>query len=521
MQVISVDEMKRLDKEEIERGTASLELMERAGAGLVNYISRWFPSKLKGQFLVLVGKGNNGGDGLVIARELSERGKMVRVILVSEPGEMSKDGKTNFERLQKHNVEIVQISEYDMEEIKNVIVSSDVVVDAIFGTGFKGEIEGKIGELIEVVNNSGKFVVACDIPSGVNGSTGEASRISIRADLTVSFAFPKKGLVLNPGNQFVGRIGVVDIGISQDLREDKKINIITPSIIKSFLPKRDKDTQKKNYGHILVISGSPGMTGASSMVSQSAMRSGAGLITLGIPRSLNQILEMKLTEVMTLPLEETSEGYLALGSLSAISDFIEERKIDLLVVGSGLGRNSETRDLVREILVSLDIPKIIDADGINALEGHTDVLNKAKGDIVITPHPGEFSRVSGIPVGDIQGDRIGVASDFAKRYNVICVLKGYQTVVTDGETVYINPTGNPGMATAGTGDVLVGMIAGFFSTILNQERKNIDLLFDASLCGTFLHGLSGDWAEQEKGEISLIATDLIDKIPEAINSIQR
>ncbi|MEE8179901.1 MAG: NAD(P)H-hydrate dehydratase [bacterium] len=517
MKIVSSEQMRVLDNKAISEGTAGIELMERAGTGLVRVLQKEITDIVKKKVVVFVGKGNNGGDGLVVARKLKGLGAQVRVILLAEEEEMREDTKTNLTRARGADIDIIPLKDLSTEKIKEEIFRSDIIVDAIFGTGFSGVIGDMAKDTIEAINNSKKYVVACDIPSGVNGNTGEVGGPCVDSDLTVTFAYPKKGLFLYPGYRFVGNIRAVDIGI-KDEDSPSRWNMLTSSEIKEILPKRRKDAHKKNFGHVLILAGSFGMTGAATLACQGALKVGAGLVTLGIPESLNTIMEVKITEAMTLPLPETEEKSLRAKGVGEILDFIERRKVDVIVIGPGLSTNRSTGKLVKKILKKVDVPCILDADGINLLVSEAS-LAKAKAKIIITPHPGELGRLLGKKAEEIQRERIRYAFQFSEENNLVCVLKGYQTVVTKGEDVFINPLGNPGMASGGSGDVLSGMIGGLVGQLRLLETGKKNSLLSAAICGVYLHSLAGDLARREKGEMSLIASDIVEKIPGAVREV--
>lgn len=517
MKIVSSEQMRVLDNKAISEGTAGIELMERAGTGLVAVLQKEITDIVKKKVVVFVGKGNNGGDGLVVARKLKGLRDQVRVILLAEEEEMREDTKTNLTRARGADIDIIPLKDLSTEKIKEEIFRSDIIVDAIFGTGFSGVIGDMAKDTIEAINNSKKYVVACDIPSGVNGNTGEVEGPCVDSDLTVTFAYPKKGLFLYPGYRFVGNIRAVDIGI-KDEESPSRWNMLTSSEIKEILPKRRKDAHKKSFGHVLILAGSSGMTGAATLACQGALKVGAGLVTLGIPESLNTIMEVKITEAMTLPLPETEEKSLRAKGVGEILDFIERRKVDVLVIGPGLSTNRSTGKLVKKILKKVDLPCILDADGINLLASEA-TLAKAKAKIIITPHPGELGRLLGKKAEEIQRERIRHAFQFSEENNLVCVLKGYQTVVTKGEDVFINPLGNPGMASGGSGDVLSGMIGGLVGQLRLLETEKKNSLLSAAICGVYLHSLAGDLARREKGEMSLIASDIVEKIPGAVREV--
>jgi len=517
MKIISCGQMRELDEKAVKDGMPEIELMERAGTGLVAVLKEEIPNIKRKKFIVFVGSGNNGGDGLVAARELKESGAEVKVVLLAEEREMKENTKRNLSRAKAVSIEAMPFEELSLGRIKQEISNSDVVIDGIFGTGFSGAIGAPIKDIIESINGSKKYVVACDIPSGVNGDTGEVRGVCVASDLTVTFAYPKRGLFLYPGYRFSGSIRVVDIGIEEkDLVS--RWNVITSSEVREILPKRIKEAHKKDFGHILVLAGSCGMTGAATLTCQGALRIGAGLVTLGIPESLNTIMEIKITEAMTLPLPETEEKTLSSSGIGEILNFIERRDVDALVIGPGLSTNRDTGRLVKKLLSKLDLPCVLDADGINLLVGEGG-LEKLKAEIIITPHPGELGRLLGKKADEIQRDRIKHAFQFSKENNLICVLKGYQTVVAKGEDIFINPLGNPGMASGGVGDVLSGMIGGLVGQLCSRPTEMKDSLLSAAIAGVYLHSLAGDLARNDKGEMGLIASDIVDRIPLAVRKL--
>jgi NAD(P)H-hydrate epimerase len=363
------------------------------------------------------------------------------------------------------------------------------------------------------MNQSARPIVAVDIPSGISSTTGEILGAAVRADLTVTFGLPKRGHYLYPGAAYRGVLKVVDIGIPLDLISQTScpVSLLTPETIRLALPQRPADAHKGRFGHVLVIGGSVGKTGAAAMAAQAALRVGAGLVTLATPSSLNPIMEQKLTEVMTAPLPETPDQTLSLGAEKALLDLVQDKSV--VVLGPGLSTHPETQELVRKLLYSLRLPIVLDADGINALAGHSEMLSKSRAKIVLTPHPGEMGRLIGSSSKKVQGDRLGTAQSFAQRHKVWLVLKGAYTVLADPEgSLFINPTGNEGMATGGTGDVLAGMLGGLMAQGLDPLQ--------ASQAGVYLHGLSGDMAVSRKGNIGIIAGDITECIPLSIQKIR-
>jgi len=546
MKVVTAEEMREIDRKTIVSGVPSIELMENAGRAVVRVIkSRFAPLRGK-RISIFCGKGNNGGDGLVVARLLAREKARIKIFLLTKEKELKKDPKINLERVLKEPASSVgppmrwiKVIETDtsrkLEKFEQEVKKSALIVDAILGTGIKGTPKGLEAKAIRFINTLKRPIVSVDIPSGVEGSTGRVSGEAIKADLTITFGLPKIGLVVYPGAEYVGKLEVACIGFPKKFLEDEriKVNLIAKEEISAYFLPRRPDTHKGTYGHLLVIAGSVGMTGAATLTSQAAslcfgaLRSGVGLVTLGIPESLNEIMEVKLTEGMTLPLPETKKKTLSLKAEKKIIEF--SKKADVLALGPGLFTDKETQQLVRNLIKKISSPMVIDADALNALAGHLSILRPARRrrglapmgrttcnpqPAIITPHPGEMARLIGKKAKEVQKNRIKIAGDFARKYKVIVVLKGARTVISDPEgNIYINPTGNPGMASAGVGDVLTGMIG----SLLARRREPLK----AAKTGVYLHGLAGDLAAQERGEESLIASDLLEKLPQAFKQMKK
>jgi len=515
MKLLTSNEMRELDNLTTEKiGIAGLILMENAGkkvAELIEEKSSPLPGKL---IYIFCGRGNNGGDGLVAARHLFNKRCRVKVFLATQKDKLKGNAATNLNIALNMGIDVREIvSESDISSLKKELEKKRVIVDALLGTGVRGAPRGIIKELIKLINELEGNVVAIDIPSGVDANTGEVPGETVKAKWTVTFAYPKRGLYLYPGMDYAGKIKVVDIGIPYNLLDEGKIksNLFTREDVPSNLFSRKLSSHKGSFGHLLVIAGSRGMTGAAALASIAALRVGAGLVTLGIPYSLNSILEMKLTEVMTLPLPETEEGTLSLKALDKIYQFAHRCKA--LVLGPGLSIQEETKELVKKVMASLKIPMVLDADGINALAENTKFIAQYPAPLIITPHPGELSRLLSIPIPEVQKDRIFSSRILAEKTGKIAILKGARTVITDEQgNSWVNSTGNPGMASGGSGDVLSGMIGGFLA-------QGIDPLMAAKV-GVYLHGLAGDLAVKEKGQLSLIAGDILGNIPQAIRSLK-
>ena len=514
MKVVTANEMRNIDSQTInELGIPGIVLMENAGLGVVRAIEREFPVSKFIKVSIFSGKGNNGGDGLVIARHLANKGYHVITYLLSEPDRFSGDALTNLQIAQKMQLPLELIlSDDHLEKHKAVISQGNLIVDAIFGTGLSGSVRGYAGNLIEFLNKTNIPIIAVDLPSGLDADFGRMYGPCIHASFTVTMALPKRGLLLYPGANFVGKLEVVDISIPESVIESQNIpiNLLNESQVAELLPPRPKDGHKGLFGRVLIIAGSIGLTGAATMASQSALRVGAGLVTLGIPESLNPIMEVKLTEAMTLPLYETEDQTIAMKAYDRIMQLINN--IDVVAIGPGLSRNHETATLVCKLCRDINVPKVIDADGLNALAEYRDILKELGENAVLTPHPGEMARLIDKPISEIQADRINIALNFAKENKVVLVLKGVPTVVaTPQGKVFLNMTGNPGMASGGTGDVLTGTISGFIAQGLDVK--------EAAILGTYVHGLAGDLASINNGEAGMIAGDLIEQLPKAIQKL--
>ncbi|MDW7672992.1 MAG: NAD(P)H-hydrate dehydratase [Bacillota bacterium] len=515
MYVVTGEEMARIDRGAIERyGIPSLILMENAGGKVSEVIVSIAEEENIKKIVIVAGKGNNGGDGLVIARHLANKGLDVKLFLLGNAEQLKGDPLINLEILKKLKVPIIPINnDRDLNKLRIALVYADLIVDAIYGTGFKGAALGLSQQVIELLNRSAVKILAVDIPSGIEASTGKVHGACIKAWKTITFAFPKIGLFLNQAEDYVGEITVVDISIPNWLPKEENIKrwAITEEYIKRIMPKRQLESHKGSYGHVLIISGAPGMTGAAFLASEGALTSGAGLVTLGIPSSLNNIMEQKLTEVMTKPMPETAAGTLSLAALDTIAALSE--KMSVMVIGPGLSQEPETQQLVCQLVERATIPLIIDADGLNALAANLDVFTRINVPCLITPHPGELSRLLGKPVEQIQGNRLEAALEAAVKLGVTVTLKGNKTIIAtpDGEA-WLNLTGNPGLATGGTGDVLTGIIGGLVAQGLKVKK--------AGILGVYLHGQTGDEISADKGMMGLKASDLLEYLPRVLKRLE-
>lgn len=509
MKLLTAVEMRHLDQQAIQEvGIPSIVLMENAGRTTYQILRQEF-SDLTGLVVVVAGRGNNGGDGFVIARYLAHAGLPVRVILLTEKARVSGDARANLEILAHIGVPVVEVTtEADMKAQAESLWRAELVVDAILGTGLNSEVRGLYRLVIELLNELPAPILAVDIPSGLCADTGQPLGGAVQAMVTVTYGWPKLGQILPPGREYVGRLWQVDISIPPALAEAMPVELAEAPELRPLLPPRLFASHKGTYGHLLVLAGSEGKTGAATLTALGGLRVGAGLVTLGTPASLNDILEVKLTEVMTMPLPEAA-GARALGekALADLEAFWPGKAA--IALGPGLGTHPETVHLVQEIVRRSPIPLVIDADGLNALAEAPACLDQAKVPIILTPHPGEMSRLLNRSVKEIQAQRLETAQELARRHRVIVVLKGAQTVVAEPDgRVSLNPTGNPALASGGTGDVLTGMIGG----LLAQKMAP----FDGARLGVYLHGLAADARAAWQGERGLIAGELLEELPEVI-----
>jgi len=551
MKIVTSSEMRDIDRVTSERfGVPSFTLMENAGGAVAEFALSAFPAA--GSFGVICGKGNNGGDGFVAARKLHEAGMAVGVLLLGDPQELNGDAAENFKKLasDSHPSKIAQHGATSqssqsksppsgkdrrkggapsMLEIyqgwkssgSEAVFECDVLIDAILGTGFRPPVSGVYAEAIAKINATETPVIAVDIPSGADADVmGEQTGAVARADAIVTFTAPRPAHVF--GNLTAGPTIGAPIGSpAGTVQSSLKLNLITAKDIASLFAPRTRDSNKGMYGHVLVIGGSLGKAGAAAMAGFSALRTGAGLVTVATAKSVLATVAGFHPELMTEPLAETAEGTIASGAQAAIEKLAEKKTV--LAIGPGISRNDETAEVVRGIVLGGETAIVLDADGLNAFEGKSEALHRkgregrakdAEGTLVLTPHPGEMSRLTGMSTAAIQRDRVNVAREFAQKHGLILVLKGDRTIVAgpDGEA-WVNPTGNPGMATGGTGDILTGIVSGLIAQFPKRP-------FEAVLAAVYLHGLAGDVACESMGEQALVATDLIHALPKAIRQVR-
>jgi len=495
-------------------GMPSILLMENAGRSVVEEIERRFGPIAGASILVASGKGKNGGDGFVAARHALQRGANVTVLLLGAQTELQGDVKSNYDILKNAVGARLNLS-HSFKEKEFSRMRYDFIIDAIFGTSFHGEIHGRFKTVVEWINSQKKSrIIAVDIPSGVNASTGECSSVCVKAELTVTMALPKVGLYLGKAREATGSVAVADIQMPAPLMNQLKSQqfLVEEKDVQQGLPVRSIEAHKQSVGKILILAGSKGLSGAALLCSQSAMKAGAGAVVLGIPSAVFSTVSRRTLEVMPFELPSTSEGSSA---YSSIESLVPKMKwADVILIGPGLSENPETVKLIQKIIATSSKTLVIDADGLNALSKDISLLKKRKCEsVILTPHLGEFSRLSGLSVEEIDKNKIEIARSFARKNNVVLVLKGASTIVADHEgNIFVNSTGNPGMATAGSGDVLAGVIA----ALVGQHNTPVQ----AAINGVYAHGRSGDIARDELGEMGMLASDIMRRIPAVLKHLQ-
>ena len=510
MKILTAAQMREVDRRTSEQGVPSIVLMENAGHRVVEFLERQYAPLSAQRIVIFCGKGNNGGDGMVVARQLYTRVRpqSLYVVLAGGPGEMRGDAAQNFKMLQAVGCPV-------SEDVAPEMQAATIVIDALLGTGIHGPATGRPAELIRAINNGFPLaeVVSVDLPSGLDSDSGAIAGDAVRADHTVTFTAPKLCQVLSPAYELAGRLHIAPIGSLPSLYEEDSaiwLALSEPSLFGDLFRPRVSDSNKGMYGHVLVIGGGRGKTGAAAMAGVAALRAGAGLSTVASAASAITAIASHAPEIMTEPLAETEGGAISKRSLE---DGTFERLVEgknVIALGPGMGRDPQTVEFVRRVAVELAKPAVIDADGLNALAGQS---NHFQGRRILTPHPGEMSRLIGQSVAEVQRDRITTARSFATERGAHLVLKGNRSVIAapDGR-VWINPTGSPAMASGGTGDVLTGLVAGLVAQFPDQMEK-------ALLAAVWLHGRAGELGAAKLGEKPLIATDLFKFLPEAMREV--
>ena len=516
MRILNSAQVREADRRTIDEiGIPSLVLMENAGRQVVAAMEAMHGELLDRQVAVLCGHGNNGGDGFVVARTLMQRGVSVSVFLMGRVADVRGDARVNLEILGRLGVTVVEIGDSQAWELHfSEVRDCSIIVDAIFGTGLNAPVSGLIESVIADVNAAGITVVSIDVPSGLSADAVEPIGESIEADTTVTLGAPKLPLVLPPGETRAGDVVIADIGIPAeviDSLEGPRIALLTRHSMRELVTPRVPESHKGDYGRVLIVAGSRGKTGAAHLAAVGALRSGAGLVTVATPASCQAVVATMGPEYMTEAIGEIAGSP---GESAGIDPDDVERVLemarDVIAVGPGLGQASATRRFITALVDRATMPLVIDADGLNAFSENPDRLAGREGrDVIITPHPGEMARLVGMSTDEVQASRLEIARNFAVAHHVYVVLKGHRTLIaTPDERTFINPTGNPGMATGGTGDVLTGMIAAWLAQLLDAEA--------ACKVAVYLHGMAGDLAEADEGEVAMTSTDLAGHIGDAI-----
>jgi NAD(P)H-hydrate epimerase len=523
MKILTASEMQRVDRLTTERfGIPSLTLMENAGAGVVDFLASRLASLAPHCIVILCGKGNNGGDGLVVARLLREQGIRPRVLLFASPTDLHGDAAANYARLLPSGPPDIIAGPVTWQAISASLTDTTVFVDALLGTGLTKPLEGFLLEVVRDINSRfpAARVLAVDLPSGISADSGELIGEHMRADFCVTFTAPKFAHVFPPACERMGEWVVKQIGTPPEALESDPslcLNLAGRQDVAWIGKPRPAASNKGNYGHVLIVAGSMGKTGAAAMAARAALRAGAGLVTVATPWSAQPIVSTFGMEFMTEALPETEDGAISLRALEGprLDKLVTGKTV--LAVGPGIGAHPETAEFVRAIVNKYSLPLVLDADGLNAFAGFMDFFRqdlRPDGATVFTPHPGEMARLAGKTTAEIQSRRVAVAREFSQQFGVTLVLKGFQTLTASPHgQVWVNPTGNPGMATGGTGDVLTGLVAGLLAQFPTHPVGEV------ATAAVYLHGLAGDLAAAELGQPSMLAGDLLEKIPQAYKEL--
>jgi len=511
MRVLNTQQMREADRRTIEGiGLPSIVLMENAGRQVVAAMESTFDALPSMRIAVICGRGNNGGDGFVVARVLRERAIAATVVLVGESAQVKGDARANLDVLRALGEDVIEIRDAGAWELHGAdILDADLIVDALVGTGLTAPLSGLYETVVQDLNASGKPVVSIDLPSGLSADTPEPIGPAVDATLTVTLGAPKLSLVLPPGEIVAGSLLIADIGIPAAVIGDVDgpwVELLTRPAMRALVQPRAPDSHKGDYGHVLIVAGSPGKTGAAVLAGLGALRSGAGRVTIATPAGSAPVIAALGAEFMTLALPEDSSGCLDASAIDTVLAF----DADVVAAGPGLGRTAGVRAFIHALIEQCPVPLVLDADAIAAFTGESDrVVAREGADVVITPHPGEMAALLGLSTEDVQANRIGLARDFSASHRVHVILKGHRTIIATPEgRTFINLTGNAGMATAGTGDVLTGALAAWAGQLLDAEA--------ACKLAVHLHGLAGDLAEADEGDVGLIAGDIIDRLGEAV-----
>lgn len=521
MRIFTAEAMREVDRTAIEEvGLPSLVLMENAALGLVEAVAEAFPEAV--EVAILCGPGNNGGDGLALARHLDCRGYRIHVFLVTAGKEHGGDAAVQLAVCRHHEIPLTGVADDgDLAAVLDACVQADLVVDALFGTGLGRPLEGLFADLVEGLNDLPVPVLAVDLPSGLNGSKAEVFGPHVVADATVSFAAPKVAHVFPPTAAAVGELIVTDLGVPPALLdevavEEGVLDLMLLEELAALLPPRPADSHKGTWGHVLVVAGAPGRSGAAVMTARGAVRGGAGLVTAAVPEPLLATVDAGSLESMTVPLAAGAEGEITAAAVETLLAVARDK--DVVALGPGLGQGEGTAEAIRDAVLRLPLPLVLDADGCNAFAGRLGELRERSAATVLTPHPGELGRLLGVASDEVQDDRVAAVRRAVEASGAVVVLKGFQTLVAAPAgagrppTVSVCPVGNPGMATGGSGDVLTGLVAALLAQLGDPE--------DAARLGVYLHALAGDLAAAEIGEVPLAAGDLLTALPAAFRRLE-
>lgn len=514
MRIITGSDMKKLDIwAEQERGIPLLLLMENAGRSVAMTVQDLCREKGTGNYVFLVGKGKNGGDALVAARHLYQQGAEVKLFLLFKPESFKGIVRENWRFIEDLDIKWHYLEDdHSFYLLKLCLNNCQMVIDGIFGTGLRGRPRKNIVRAIELINGSQCPVLAIDVPSGVDADNGQVGENCLQAHYTVTFAWPKRGLVLFPAKRYVGKLIVADISFPKEGLEllEREEYYVDREIACELLPERDWEGHKNTFGHVLVIAGSEGMTGAACLASKGVLRVGAGMVTTCLPESLSDLFDVALPEALTKGVAETRKRTISAIAWQEIEQYLFGKKA--VVFGPGMGTDEQIRDLLQKVL-TVELPVVLDADGLNVLAKDTSILNTARAPLILTPHPGEMARLLGTKVATVQQNRVEAALQAAASFNAVVVLKGAATITAIPEgLVFINSTGCPALATAGSGDVLAGAIGGLLAQGLNPPQ--------AAVLGVYIHGLAGDLLAREKGLRGILAGEIADALPLALKDLE-
>ena len=525
MKILTADEMREIDRKTAEQyGTPSIVLMENAGLNLYMELARRFPDLERRRIVIVCGKGNNGGDGMVLARQLVQRNIHPQIILLAKQSDVSGDAGVQADILRKSEISIHEAPTPEAwKKLAGALATADIVVDAILGTGLSKRVEGLYRTVIEAINQTKAFVIAVDIPSGMPTDSTSGGQPVVRADLTVTFTAPKIAHVFNEDQEAIGELVVVPIGSPRQLleRDALWLSLITREQAAAAVFPRRKSSHKGSYGHVAIIAGSRGKAGAAVLASSAALRTGSGLVTALIPRDVQATVAAAQAEIMTEGLASTDAGSFAESAAEEALGFLQGK--DAAGLGPGISRHPETVEFARRVVQESPAPLVLDADGLNAFEGRCELLKNVGGQpLVLTPHPGEFSRLTGLPTREIQAAPHQCARDFAMERGVWLVLKGFRTIVAapDGQ-LQTSDRGNPGMATGGSGDALTGILVSLLGVCAARKATSPDDIRKALALGVYLHGFAGDLAAAEIGEDALTAGSIIDFVGEAFRLLRK